>query len=99
MKRCWGVSIENIPIPYLKLEKMEFPIRYCVFLMGMLRGVVASAEFKLYKFLYTVTSSYPTKSKHMKGIIPIISSAAIIFVVGRFLYCLLMVSFLIECIR
>ena len=54
MKRFWGVSIENIPIPYLKLEKMEFPIRYCVFLMGMLRGVVASAEFKIYKFLYFV---------------------------------------------
>ena len=35
MKRFFGVSIENIPIPYLKLEKMEFPIRFRVFLMGM----------------------------------------------------------------
>ena len=107
MKRFWGVSIENIPIPYLKLEKLGFLIRYRVFLMVMVQGVVASvirmvrgeAEIKIYKFLYTVASNYPTNSKHTKGINPIISSAAIIFVVGRFLYCLLMVSFFIECMR
>lgn len=38
MKRFWGVSIENIPIPYLKLEKLGFLIRYRVFLMVMVRG-------------------------------------------------------------
>ena len=54
MKRFWGVSIENIPIPYLKLEKLGFPIRYCVFFKGMVQGVVASDEFKLYKILYFV---------------------------------------------